>query len=120
MNEKSMSPEPNAAANSSWSRASLSAQNHKPVWRRLLRILLLICFVGSVKAQEYVGKDLYVLTSPAGYGRVTLPTHGVIALGQCVGSSLTFFGGATAHALVWSPPMGEVVDVHPAGWLSRP
>src|SRR3954447_6934421 len=78
---------------------------------------LFLCVSDRLQAQEYVLKDLYVVTPPADYGPVTFPSEGVIALGQTVASALTSFGGTTSHALIWLPPAGEVIDVHPTFFI---
>jgi hypothetical protein len=84
------------AMTSDKSQFTLSARRHKAVWRPL-RWILLVCFTATgVEAQEYVAKDLYVLTLPAGSSGqgLSLSAQGAIALGQCVGST----GSGTYHA----------------------
>lgn len=86
---------------------------------RFRHLLLWILLIGSIadraSGQEYVFKDLYVLTPPAGSGPgLSLPGQGTIALGECVGST----AGGVPHALVWSPPGGDVVDAHPSFFTS--
>jgi len=103
------------AMTSDKSQFTLFARRHQAVWRPL-RWILLVCFTATgVEAQEYVAKDLYVLTLPAGSGQgLSFSAQGAIALGQSVGST----GSGTYHALIWFPPTGDVVDVHPSFFTS--
>lgn len=114
MNESPTSPEPNPAINSAQSSPSSFAQDQEPrLFEWLLVVLLLTSMAASARAQDYVGKDLYILSLPAGYGQAVPAGQGFIALGQCAGTATTSVGGSTVHALVWFPPMGNVIDLQP-------
>ena len=79
--------------------------------------LLFVTFAAGAFAQGYIGKDLYLVATPEGYGPPYPPSPGAIALGQYTGTA-TSADGLNGHGLVWTPPTGHVVDLHPAEFTS--
>lgn len=66
-------------------------------------------FPAGAHAQEYIAKDLYVLTAPSGTFMSTGFGQVLIALGQTVQTD------ATAGAIAFLPPLGQVVELQPDG-----
>lgn len=114
MNPNSISSEPNPVQITSRLRAFLLLRNDRVARQSLLTAFVIAFTTAIAVAQEYVGQDLYVVTSPPDYGEAILHFPGAIALGQCAGTAATSPGGSEIHALVWSPPMGEIIDLQPA------
>ncbi len=113
MNKTSVSPQKIHTARRRSIITSAQAHRPPPCQKFLLFGLLSLATSVGAHAQDYIAKDLYIAAAPASYVLSNVaPGQEVVALGQYVQSATAPDG--VVHALLWLPPDGQVVDLHPA------